>query len=106
MHMFDTAIAANDNTNRDRNKGRRNCGRIDFVEQMRRIGIVANTHRINSAGFLVTGCSKMVQAAQKSLTIGGIAFLTGPASQGGIACKQGWELVVDKYNKAGPEDRQ
>lgn len=42
-----------------------------------------------------------VQAAQKTLTIGGIAMLTGPASQGGIACKQGWELVVDKYNKAG-----
>jgi len=42
-----------------------------------------------------------VQAAEKTLTIGGIAFLTGPASQGGIACKQGWELAVDKYNKAG-----
>jgi branched-chain amino acid transport system substrate-binding protein len=42
-----------------------------------------------------------VQAAQKTLTIGGIAFLTGPASQGGIACKAGWELAVDKYNKAG-----
>jgi branched-chain amino acid transport system substrate-binding protein len=39
--------------------------------------------------------------ATKTLTIGGIAFLTGPASQGGLACKQGWELVVDKYNKAG-----
>lgn len=42
-----------------------------------------------------------VEAAQKTLTIGGIAFLTGPASQGGIACKQGWELAVDKYNQAG-----
>src|SRR5208283_1785485 len=41
------------------------------------------------------------QAAENTLTIGGIAMLTGPASQGGIACKQGWELVVDKYNKAG-----
>ncbi len=39
--------------------------------------------------------------AQKTLTIGGIAFLTGPASAGGIAVKQGWELAVDKYNKAG-----
>jgi branched-chain amino acid transport system substrate-binding protein len=42
-----------------------------------------------------------VQAAQKTLTIGGVAMLSGPASQGGIACKQGWEMVVDKYNKAG-----
>ena len=42
-----------------------------------------------------------VEPAQKTLTIGGIAFLTGPASQGGIACKQGWELAVDKYNQAG-----
>lgn len=41
------------------------------------------------------------QAAENTLTIGGIAMLTGPASQGGITCKQGWELVVDKYNKAG-----
>ena len=40
-------------------------------------------------------------SAEKNLTIGGIAFLTGPASAGGIACKQGWELAVDKYNKAG-----
>jgi len=58
------------------------------------------------AAIAVLPLSASVQAAQKSLTIGGIAFLTGPASQGGIACKQGWELVVDKYNKAGPEDRQ
>jgi branched-chain amino acid transport system substrate-binding protein len=42
-----------------------------------------------------------VQAAQKTLTIGGIAFLTGPAAAGGLACKAGWELAVDKYNKAG-----
>jgi len=40
-------------------------------------------------------------SAEKTLTIGGIAFLTGPASAGGIAVKQGWELIVDKYNKAG-----
>jgi ABC-type branched-subunit amino acid transport system substrate-binding protein len=37
----------------------------------------------------------------KTLTIGGIAFLTGPAAAGGIACKTGWELAVDKYNDAG-----
>lgn len=42
-----------------------------------------------------------VQAAQKSVTIGGIVFLTGPASQGGIGCKRGWELAVDKYNQKG-----
>ena len=42
-----------------------------------------------------------VQAAEKTVTIGGIAFLTGPASQGGIAVKSGWELIVDKYNQAG-----
>ena len=39
--------------------------------------------------------------AQKTLTIGGIAFLTGPAAAGGMACKAGWELAVAKYNKAG-----
>jgi branched-chain amino acid transport system substrate-binding protein len=42
-----------------------------------------------------------VQAAEKTLVIGGIAFLTGPAAAGGMACKAGWELAVDKYNKAG-----
>jgi branched-chain amino acid transport system substrate-binding protein len=41
------------------------------------------------------------QAAEKTLVIGGIAFLTGPAAAGGMACKAGWELAVDKYNKAG-----
>jgi branched-chain amino acid transport system substrate-binding protein len=40
-------------------------------------------------------------AAEKTLVIGGIAFLTGPAAAGGMACKAGWELAVDKYNKAG-----
>ena len=40
-------------------------------------------------------------AAEKTLVIGGIAFLTGPAAAGGMACKAGWELVVAKYNKAG-----
>ena len=40
-------------------------------------------------------------AAEKTLVIGGIAFLTGPAAAGGMAAKQGWELAVDKYNKAG-----
>lgn len=37
----------------------------------------------------------------KTLTIGGIAFLTGPAAAGGMACKAGWELAVAKYNDAG-----
>jgi branched-chain amino acid transport system substrate-binding protein len=41
------------------------------------------------------------QAAEKTLVIGGIAFLTGPAAAGGMACKAGWELAVAKYNKAG-----
>jgi branched-chain amino acid transport system substrate-binding protein len=40
-------------------------------------------------------------AAEKTVVIGGIAFLTGPAAAGGMAAKQGWELAVDKYNKAG-----
>ena len=40
-------------------------------------------------------------SAEKTLTIGGIAFLTGPAAAGGMACKAGWELAVAKYNKAG-----
>ena len=40
-------------------------------------------------------------AAEKTLVIGGIAFLTGPAAAGGMAAKAGWELAVDKYNKAG-----
>jgi branched-chain amino acid transport system substrate-binding protein len=39
--------------------------------------------------------------AQKTLTIGGIAFLTGPAAAGGMACKAGWELAVAKYNNVG-----
>jgi len=38
---------------------------------------------------------------EKTLTIGGIAFLTGPAAAGGMACKAGWELAVAKYNDAG-----
>lgn len=41
------------------------------------------------------------QAAEKTLVIGGIAFLTGPAAAGGMAAKAGWEIAVDKYNKAG-----
>lgn len=41
------------------------------------------------------------RAAEKTLAIGGIGFLTGPAAAGGIAAKTGWELAVDKYNKAG-----
>jgi branched-chain amino acid transport system substrate-binding protein len=39
-------------------------------------------------------------AAEKTLVIGGIAFLTGPAAAGGMACKAGWELAVAKYNNA------
>jgi len=39
--------------------------------------------------------------AQKTLTIGAIGFLTGPASQGGIAFQQGCEMAVAKYNDAG-----
>ena len=37
----------------------------------------------------------------KNTLIGGIAFLTGPAAAGGMACKAGWELAVAKYNDAG-----
>jgi branched-chain amino acid transport system substrate-binding protein len=37
----------------------------------------------------------------KTITIGGIAFLTGPAAAGGAAVKAGWELAVAKYNDAG-----
>jgi branched-chain amino acid transport system substrate-binding protein len=40
-------------------------------------------------------------AAEKTLVIGGIIFLTGPAAAGGMQVKTGWELAVDKYNKAG-----
>ena len=41
------------------------------------------------------------QAAEKTVVIGAIGFLTGPAAAGGMAAKAGWELAVDKYNKAG-----
>jgi branched-chain amino acid transport system substrate-binding protein len=37
----------------------------------------------------------------KELTIGGIAFLTGPAAAGGAATKAGWELAVARINDAG-----
>jgi branched-chain amino acid transport system substrate-binding protein len=40
-------------------------------------------------------------AAPKTFTIGAIAFLTGPAAQGGLVTSNGWKLVVDKYNDAG-----
>ena len=40
-------------------------------------------------------------AAEKTVVIGAIGFLTGPASAGGMAAKAGWELAVDKYNKTG-----
>ncbi len=40
-------------------------------------------------------------AAEKTLVIGGIGFLTGPAAAGGMAVKAGWELACDHYNKAG-----
>jgi branched-chain amino acid transport system substrate-binding protein len=42
-----------------------------------------------------------VQAAEKTLTIGGIIFLSGPASPGGIATSRGWQIAVDKFNNAG-----
>jgi branched-chain amino acid transport system substrate-binding protein len=48
-----------------------------------------------------TSCGGKGGGEQKTLTIGGIAFLTGPASAGGMACKAGWELAVAKYNDAG-----
>jgi len=50
---------------------------------------------------MVSACQTTTTGAQKTLTIGGIAFLTGPASAGGMACKAGWELAVAKYNDAG-----
>jgi len=50
---------------------------------------------------ILPGCQKSTPTATKTLTIGGIAFLTGPAASGGIACKAGWELAADKYNDAG-----
>jgi branched-chain amino acid transport system substrate-binding protein len=48
-----------------------------------------------------TACGGGGGGAQKTITIGGIAFLTGPAAAGGMACKAGWELAVAKYNDAG-----
>ena len=65
---------------------------------------------------ILTGCTKDTAKAPdttpktttdskttetKTLKIGGIVMLTGPASQGGLSCKQAWELVVDKYNSEG-----
>ena len=41
------------------------------------------------------------EKTEKTITIGGIAFLTGPAAAGGAACKAGWELAVARYNDAG-----
>lgn len=60
------------------------------------------------SALILGGCAAQAPApapttptATKTLKIGGIVMLTGPASQGGLAAKQGWELVVDKYNDAG-----
>jgi len=52
------------------------------------------------AALVLPSCTKK-EGEVKTLTIGGIAFLTGPASAGGIACKAGWELAVARYNDAG-----
>jgi branched-chain amino acid transport system substrate-binding protein len=49
----------------------------------------------------LAACGGKTTGGEKTLTIGGIAFLTGPASAGGMACKAGWELAVAKYNDAG-----
>jgi branched-chain amino acid transport system substrate-binding protein len=49
----------------------------------------------------VFAACKAAPTGPKTLTIGGIAFLTGPAAAGGMACKTGWELAVAKYNDAG-----
>jgi len=46
-------------------------------------------------------CKAAAPTGPKTLTIGGIAFLTGPAAAGGMAAKTGWELAVAKYNDAG-----
>ena len=50
---------------------------------------------------VMTACGAKTTGATKTLTIGGIAFLTGPAAAGGMACKAGWELAAAKYNDAG-----
>jgi ABC-type branched-subunit amino acid transport system substrate-binding protein len=51
--------------------------------------------------FAVNAQDTIAAPATKTLKIGGIVMLTGPASQGGLSCKQAWELVVDKYNSEG-----
>lgn len=38
---------------------------------------------------------------ERELSIGGIAFLTGPGAAGAMACKAGWELATAKINDAG-----
>jgi len=55
------------------------------------------------SAFILGGCAQQATAptTTKTLDLGGIAMLTGPASQGGLAVKQGWTLIVDKYNAAG-----
>lgn len=64
-------------------------------------------NRILVLSVLVTMCmvifvfSAYAKTPSKTLKIGGIVMLTGPASQGGLSCKQAWELVVDKYNSEG-----
>jgi branched-chain amino acid transport system substrate-binding protein len=49
--------------------------------------------------FVLPACKS--SGGEKTLTIGGIAFLTGPAAAGGAATKAGWELAVARYNDAG-----
>jgi branched-chain amino acid transport system substrate-binding protein len=51
--------------------------------------------------FAVYAQDTIAASGTKTLKIGGIAMLTGPASQCGLACKQAWQLAVDKYNDAG-----
>jgi branched-chain amino acid transport system substrate-binding protein len=57
-----------------------------------------------TAGSATTAATTATTAAPgetKTLTIGGIAFLTGPAAAGGMACKTGWELAAARINDAG-----
>jgi branched-chain amino acid transport system substrate-binding protein len=51
--------------------------------------------------FAVNAQDTIAAPGTKTLKIGGVVMMTGPASQGGLSCKQGYQLVVDKYNDAG-----
>jgi branched-chain amino acid transport system substrate-binding protein len=67
---------------------------------MRKTVFIITAMVVLVSALILGGCAKK-EAEKKTLKIGGIVMLTGPASQGGLSCKQAWELVVDKYNSEG-----